>query len=689
MDYDYIIAQNDFLPLVKQAVADLSKGKGSVIAVAGEAGMGKTHLLKYYNEKCEQLGEFIHYYIESQAPIGNFKISKIQPLLPFARAIEYILAKKNISAEKKFMVNVGMTVLASIPIAGDAFYAVKELARDWRQFKTDKNSDERKNASKAALDYFDTLSSISSKTPLILFFDDFHWSDAQSVELLNLISDSIDELPIIIVLSYRSSIVEASALPLYSFTHNRLENDKKLKSFQLETFDRLNIREAAKYTVNNYKNNSEFEEWIFNNSFGIPGVVIEYLKYFNKNSPFNSDGTLIESFLDNKLLPTSVQSVFSQAIEQLNEEEKNILSVCSSEGKEFTISIVADLLNTDVLTAIKKLRSIQNKTGVIRSVGARTRYGVKTTVYEFTQAFYHTFFENSLEYEENQALHSRISELLQQKYDNARTESIRRQIAPYLAAHSSEAGDTEKAKNMLFISAQAAEENGSHEVMENTYQSFMDLSDMENAEINPQNIAFQKLLNNVAHQNNNNIQNNGTADNKENETFLQNQVIEFKTIRRSIVEDFHSANYSIAVEKATTYFDTYSAELNQVEKAQILALAIRCYVELNDFESAKKYIKAAELMLEDEKEPIAECFLLNSLAVLYYSQNNIDMSEALLKRAAKRVNLLPIEMKLLTLTNIANFVEKRSPEKADKYYTLVKKISKELNFTSFADSALN
>lgn len=692
MDYDFIIAQDDFLNIFKQAVNELIKGRGSVVVVSGEAGMGKTHLLKHYNNECDKYGDFAHYYIESQAPIGNFKISKIQPLLPFARAVEYILSKKDLPAEKKFMVNVGMTVLASIPFAGDAFYAVKELSRDWKQFKSDKNRDKKLDASQAALEYFDTFNSIASKTPLVLFFDDFHWSDAQSVELLNLLSDSADNIPIMIVIAYRESIVEASALPLYSFVHNRLENDKKIKSYRLETFDKLQIREAARYYIDNYKSNSEFEDWIFSNSFGVPGVVIEYLKYFDKNSPFNADGSIIDGFLNNKLLPTSVQSVFAQAIEQLNEDDKNILAVCASEGKEFTVSITADLLNLDVLSTIKKFRAIQNKTGIIRSAGARMRYGIKTTVYEFTQAFYYTFFQNSLEYEEHQALHSRIAELLQQKFDNAKNEAVRRQIAPYLAAHSSEAGDTEKAKDMLLVSARAAQEHGNREVVENAYQSFVELNTDNNNNLDPQVMAFQGLLNkSIAF--NNNISENGTGGNntndRNNEIFLQNQTVEFKTIRKSIVDDMLENNMSLAMEKAATYFESYNTELNTVEKSQIIALLIRCYVDSDDLDSAKKYLNIAIDMLEDDKEPIAESFLLNAMIVYNIAHNNLDRADMLLKKAAKKINMIPIEMKLLTLTNIAKYVEKKEPDKADKYYSLVKKISKELNFTSFAEAALN
>jgi Asp/Glu/hydantoin racemase len=62
-------------------------------------------------------------------------------------------------------------------------------------------------------------------------------------------------------------------------------------------------------------------------------------------------------------------------------------------------------------------------------------------------------------------------------------------------------------------------------------------------------------------------------------------------------------NMSLAMEKAATYFESYNTELNTVEKSQIIALLIRCYVDSDDLDSAKKYLNATV---------IGECFKTSS-----------------------------------------------------------------------------
>ena len=124
--------------LIEKLLANLKKGSGSILAIHGETGMGKSYFMEEINRSCNRRSNITNVMVDCQAPIGSFKVGKLQAMMPFARAIEALMSNKQGTAEKKFAMNVGMTVLASIPLAGDLFYAVKELGRDWRQFKKDK-----------------------------------------------------------------------------------------------------------------------------------------------------------------------------------------------------------------------------------------------------------------------------------------------------------------------------------------------------------------------------------------------------------------------------------------------------------------------------------------------------------------------------------------------------------------------
>lgn len=677
----YTIGIEKYFNIYKELLANTIKGRGAILAISGEAGMGKTALLNKLYEDCEMRPSVNSVLVDNQAPIGKMDIGKIQPLLPFTKVIEGLINKKEGNAEKKFYMNVGMTVLASIPFAGEVFYAVKELSKDWRQFKKEKSSENLKQASSAAAEFYDSIVSIASKAPLVVFFDDMHWADAQSIELLSLLTENISDIPLLIVMSFRKSIIDSKGTPLYSYLLQNSENSKLINIVELIPFTLIQTKELVANYLPGTKKTDLLDKWLYNRSLGIPAVITEYLKYFQKYPPIDSFGVVDETKLDEKFLPTTLNAVFSQTLELITEEERNLFAVCSAEGREFTAIIVSQLLNLDILTTIKKLRILQQKTGIITSIGAKTKYGVKTTAYEFTQAFYHSYFQNTLEYEEKIALHGQIAALLKIKYEEAASEELKSQIAPYLAAHSSESGDDLTAQNMLLKSAEHAQSQGNTDVVSSVYQSFKELiqtktdtTKEDSLEITPEAIAFSKIINENLH--NLEFAQNRNEESSEKEFIVQK--INFNSVRSAVVDDFHDGKLREALEKATTFMRTHSEEISISEKAQLLAIVIRIKTEMKDFHSAQLDADEALRILSLTDDPISECFVLNSLALLKHNQHYTDDAYSILKRTAQKTLTMPAEVKLITLSNIASILETINPKKAIRYFKAVSDLSGQL-----------
>ena len=683
----HLIKAEDNRLLIDKLLANLSKGKGSVLAIYGESSMGKSYFLNEANETCIRQGSIANIMVDCQSPIGSFKVGKLQPMLPFSRAIESLLNSEQTTAEKKFAMNVGMTVLASIPLAGDLFYAVKELGRDWRQFKKDKDKFKKWQVSSATQDYHDAILSYADKKPLVLMMDDMQYSDAQSIELLRMFAEEIESIPLMIIFSYKKSALESIISPLLTFLQS-YDNSENFHQIELQPFSKSDIRDITRKHFKNYKVNDKFEEWMYDHSFGVPGVIIEYLKYFKKNTPFNSDGSLKTSFDAADYLPTTIHSAFSQILEKMSEDDKNILSLCSAEGKEFSALIAAELMNTDILTAIKKLRKIQNETSIIVSQGPRRRYGVKTTTYKFTQAFYNSFFENALEYEEHLALHGKIASILKQKFNDASNDAIREEIAPYLAAHCAETGDNETAKDMLLITAETAQKHGNMDVVKNAYDSYKAINALsgqnEEEDFSPLNIAFKNILS----QNENVLPINGETQNG-NSVNRDNDLVDniaFDAVRNSIVMDYHNGKYSLSAEKAITYLNSNEQNLDSISKVQLLMLAIKSFIDTGDLQSAKVNTNKIEQIAKDEENPIIDCLVNNIAGVFASSDNRKDEAMEYLQNAAKKAINLPSELRLLTLSNIGLVIQENDPERAEKFFKAVGKLSKKLNYIEFGEN---
>ncbi len=685
MSINNIVGQENIIRHCRNVINNLTNKKGSVTGISGETGMGKSILLNALYQEYDTKPQCKTVLVENQAPIGNFKISNIQPLLPFNRAIQHLMVKASGSAGKRFAVNFGLTALSSIPIIGDVFYFVKETSKDVRQYKGEKETKVIHEVSDTVADYFNSLYSLSMKSPLLLFFDNMHWADRQSVELLNYLNEKISDLPIAVIFTYQKSIVEANPSQFLIYMTEQKELGR-LQTFELESFTVSDIRDICKSTLNSYTPNAHFEDWLMSKSYGVPGIITEYLKHFSKNSPFNSSGQLKDNFENSAVFPESFNMAFSQSISDLNEDERNLLALCSAEGREFTALIISHLLNTDVLTTIKRLRALQNKTSIIKSQGAHHRYAQTTTIYEFSQAFYHTYFASTLEYEEKVSIHAQIAKFLKTKMDESSDIEYKGEIAPYIAAHSLESGDEDTAKKMLLISAQAANETGGTEAVEEAYAMYQSLtSKSKDDALSSDKLIFDNLLEHSYLNLASDQLNQGPGSINEND----NLPIDFNYIRRSIVDEYHKGNLDKASDIALTYLNTHKTHLQPSEQAQMLTIAAKCFFENNDLHEAEKYCHEALELIKNYKEPIPEAFALNISAIIKAEKGDLEGAYTTLQAAARKSVNLPAEIRLLTISNIALLLKKGEDKKSDKYLSAVRKISKHLNFDEFAQDVIH
>ncbi len=674
------------LSIIKNAINDTKSGKGSIILISGETGYGKTYLTKNSIELCNlSENNITGFYSECEVPIGKFNISNVLPLKPFTKIVEGLIHNKGVSAQKRFAMNVGLTLLTAIPLAGEVFYAAKEISKDWREYKKDKSTELSISSNELVTNFYNTICTYADKSPLLFVLEDMQWCDSQTIELIELFIQNINSLPIVFIISYRQSEVTISGSALYRLINSKNES---ITEIALKPLSREIISPFISKYIKNYIQNNSFEHFLFSHSFGVPGIIAEYLVYFQKHSPFDEKGNLILN-LDEDLLVISSQSIITKVLDELNDEEINVLSCCAAEGRQFTAFIASRLLNTDILSCIKVLKNINRKSGIIKSIGSQNRYGVKTTVYEFTQAFYYKHFESLLEYEEYQALHGLIANILQDQFDSTKSQEVKEEIAPYLAAHSTESGDNETARKMMIEVAKYAQKINNNELYNESMKNFVESNDETHSKEDLE--TEFKFQTKIISQTNSNVLNNENKENSNNNQSNSNPIDliaesikkEFISVRQIFVSDYHNKKYNLVTQSANEYYELHKTSLRLIEKVQLLTLIAKSYIEMNELNLAEEKIKEAALLIEGTKDFKSECFLLNTMANYYSAKSEDIKALETLKKAAQMSLKLPAELRLMTLTNIALILDKTDSSKAQVYFNASSKLTKSLSFSSF------
>lgn len=638
------------LELFEQKLRDLKNGRGSIIAIEGEGGAGKSLLMNEMMRVARKDDSVISLMIENEAPIGNFNVSNLQQLKPFSTAMDSLLEGNYKSAKHRFKKRLGISILASLPITGEIFYAVKEISKDWKDYKKESSQEKTDDKLTAIVEFYNAFSSFAHKSPLVLMIDDMQWADASSVEMIRRFAKS--DIPILLLFSYRRSDFSDPSIPLFPLI---ITENNNFETIRLENLDEQNVENYFRANLTDYKHNKEFITWVVEKSYGNPGILNEYLHFFDKHPPFNSEGELIVN-LNDVSMPVTASAALAENINELTDDDRNLLSICSAEGREFSAYMLSKLLNTDVMDVIRKLRNISQKSTVVRSIGANIRYGVKTTIYQFTQAFYFEYFHSGLEYEEKINLHGIVTKELKQLYDNANPED-QEQIAPYLAAHSKEAENNELAERMT-------------EISNSNLEKYIPKS--QNGESGNGNGG------------------NGGNSNSEDDTINGTVVVgsinddfDFVIARNEVLDEVFANRYENAISKAENIYYTNSHRLRLLEKVQLLSIIARSYISINDFTTAESKINEATQLITAKPNLQAECFILNTTALLDAEQGRHSQALEKLRLAARLSMKLPKELKLLTVTNIAKVMESKDPEMSASYKKAAISLAEKLNFADF------
>ena len=629
---------------MQTALEDWKSGKGGLIFVPGEPGMGKSHLLDQIAAaaKTAKVGPVIR--VDCTPPIGKVNLASIQPLQPFGKAIEKLYLDGEQAAKKRLVMNIGMSLLASLPIAGDIFYAVKAITQDVSESKPDTAALQYKKRA-AVAECIETLERIAKQTPFILLVDDGQWSDPQSVEVLRQMQSRIADMPLLILWTVVPSVAQRSNLPLASLLRDTSDTLDLTELDTVASQDVVNSIDSALRPTDKQK------KVLFERSGGTPGILTEYIAYLRHTELVRPDGTIEPEALEQSGVKLGEHPATDVLLHEISSDDAMVLSLCAAEGQEFTAFMVAALMNTDVITAVRTLRRLQHETGVLKSIGMRTRYGVKTTTYEFAQTVAYTYFLHYPEYEERKSVHHRIAEILSHEHDAATIDEVRHQLAAYIAAHSIESEDDELAHRMLTETAHAADMIGATDtaaIIRNDY-----IGGLSALVLSEDDVAFATS--------------GGSGEGTSDGTARGSDSIE--AIIRRTADDIIAGNAAQARERAVTAVS--EQKLTAQEKITLLCLAARADIELDGLSDARARLdKAAaepDIGLRDT------CTILNLRAVVALRSDDTEQARSLLHEAAHYASRLSEATRILTLGNILLLQKHLGEKPSDRYTRIVGK----------------
>jgi class 3 adenylate cyclase/predicted ATPase/anti-anti-sigma regulatory factor len=320
---------------------EVKNAKGSVAFIVGEPGIGKTRLLRFFEERIKAED---HTWLVCRC-ISYYKNSAFYPIINLINS-QLKIGKNETSAEKikkleealgvfDFDLNETVPIIASlisIPIIKP--YRTLSLTPEKQKEKT----------IQILLDW---LIKSSSRNPLLFVIEDVHWADSSTLEHLTLLLEKIDQAKIFVILTSNSR----SNLPVYEKT--------RLTEISLNRLTHQQIENMVQEVTGGKNLPSEIIDLLLLKTDGVPLFVEEMTKMLIESNYLikkTNQYELKESLLK-PAVPDTLQDTLMARLDQLG-AVKEVVQLASVVGREFSYELIYAVSSLDESLLKKELNSL-------------------------------------------------------------------------------------------------------------------------------------------------------------------------------------------------------------------------------------------------------------------------------------------------------------------------------------------
>lgn len=369
------------------------RGEGQIALLSGEAGIGKSRLSAWM---AEQVAGEPHTRLHYQCS----PFHRDSALYPFVHELERAMLSGPDGSPERSLDRLESVLapaiaradaivpliasLLSIPFEGR--YPPLALAP----------AQQRRQTLSALLDH---LEAHARQRPVLMLFEDAHWADATSLELINLAIERVRRLPILLVITFR---------PEFEAPWNGLPD---VMAVNLCKLDRGEAERIVAQVTGGMNLPAEVMAQIVQKTDGVPLFVEELTKNVLES------GLLIREEgryrLDGPLPPFAIPSTLHDSLmarlDRLS-RVKEIAQIGATIGREFSYALLAAVVGHDENALLASLASLEDAELIVRSgVPPDARYSFKHALVQDTA------YESLLK-SRRQVLHQRIALALEKLF---------------------------------------------------------------------------------------------------------------------------------------------------------------------------------------------------------------------------------------------------------------------------------
>jgi len=317
-----LIGREEDMELLLRRWQQIKGGEGRVVLLAGEPGIGKSRLTAALEDKLKDEAHVcLRYFCQP-----HHQGSALQPILAQLQHVAGFRPNDTPPERRAKLQNLLATDAGGAAADVELFAELMGLAEG----RSAEVTDPQRNRRRVLTVLIERLEALARRGPVLMVFEDVHWADPTSLELLTLAIERLQSLPILLVITYRPDYQP----PWAGQPH-----------VTMLTLNRLSQRERATlvdHITGGKALPPQLLDQIVERTDGVPLFVEELTKAVLESEQLHEDRDryVLEQPMAQLAIPTTLQASLMARVDRLG-SAREVLQIGAAIGREFSYEVLA------------------------------------------------------------------------------------------------------------------------------------------------------------------------------------------------------------------------------------------------------------------------------------------------------------------------------------------------------------
>jgi predicted ATPase/KaiC/GvpD/RAD55 family RecA-like ATPase len=453
--------------ILKEGVYKAVHGEGGLVFVHGEAGIGKTRLLREVGAYARSRGVQVLY---GRCP-ALFRMDGVPPYIIWKEVIKDYLETCTLEHLDRVIGFYPAEVAKLVPEIN------QKLRTTPQSFQI--SLEQEQNRLFEAVSQF--ITNISREAPLLVILDDLQWTDPSSLLLLHYLARGVQKTSLLILGAYRSTDIDDKH-PLTSVLAE-LKRERLPQSVSLKRMSMDETSEMIKQVLEQDEISPGFCTMVFEKTRGNPFFTEEVIESLKEEEViYGKEG--MWKFKDVSVIefPKSVKNILKARFSRLDEDCQNVLTMASFIGNDFTLEAMCAITGIEEDKLLKLMDKLF-KTGLIKERVIRGE-----GICSFADIMIRDVVYEEVSPLTRKKTHGIVGSALEKVYAKTIDDHLGE-----LASHFLECGDKDKALGYFLKAAEKAQKIYANAEAASYYQSALRLLEEKEGEFQEKELVLEQL----------------------------------------------------------------------------------------------------------------------------------------------------------------------------------------------------